>query len=115
KGKRQSASAEIVAKLAEALGTNVEYFMTEPDSEKLPPPEHVKRLAELVGGMSPTRQEELLKIAALLDELDRQRNAMQEAQEIEKILQSIGRELGEAARKEYEQVVLNMGIIDRTT
>lgn len=73
KGKRNTASAETVAKIAAALNTTVAYLLGEGE-EKQPPmqklPEPIRQLAEVAGDLSEVRQEELLRIARTLAELD---------------------------------------------
>lgn len=71
KGKRNSVSAEILGKIAQALKINVTDLMSGQDeSEKLPEP--VRQLAQIASNLSEVRREELLRIAAALEKLERE-------------------------------------------
>lgn len=75
KGKRKSASAENIAKIAEALETNTNYFLTDSAGDTrvaVMLPEPLRQLAEVAGRLSEVRQGELLRIAAALEELERE-------------------------------------------
>lgn len=75
KGKRNTASAETVAKIASALNTTVAYLLGEGE-EKQPPmqklPEPIRQLAEIAGNLSEVRQEELIQIALTLAKLEQE-------------------------------------------
>lgn len=74
KGKRPSASAEIIAKIANATNTTVSYLMGGEENDDAPPiqklPEPIRQLAEVAGQLSEVRQEELLRIAHALRQLE---------------------------------------------
>lgn len=77
KGRRQSASAEVMTRIADALNTTVDYLLGEngdrqPPMQKLPEP--IRQLAEVAGRLSEVRQEELLHIAAALEKLEREQS-----------------------------------------
>jgi transcriptional regulator with XRE-family HTH domain len=74
-GKRPNTSAIIVAKLANALEVSVDYLVglsDNPERGTNDLPEQVRQLARLAGKLSEKKQEELLRIAATLEELERE-------------------------------------------
>lgn len=78
KGERNSASAEIVAKLAQALNTTMSYLMGgETEGDEVPMqklPELVKQIAEIASNMSELRQAEALRLLVTLAEIEREQD-----------------------------------------
>jgi transcriptional regulator with XRE-family HTH domain len=78
KGQRQKVSAAIIGQIATALNTTTDYLMggdmesKEPPMQKLPEP--IRQLAEIANDLSEARQEELLRIAAALLQLEREQH-----------------------------------------
>lgn len=92
KGQRKSASAEVMTKLAKALETTVDYFIGADDSTNgrvtVTVPEGVRRLTEVANRLSELRQEELVRIAEVLEKFEREeaeRNAEEDARQIAEI------------------------------
>lgn len=79
KGERKSASAELLAKLANALETTVDYFIGADQAANgrvtVTVPEGVRRLTEIANRLSEIRQEELVRIAAALEQVEREQAA----------------------------------------
>lgn len=78
-GKRAQPSAEIVKRLAEGLGTTVEYLMgfDAPALTARPRlPETIRQLAEIAGGLSEVRQAELVRIAEALRKLEEEQQTL---------------------------------------
>lgn len=76
KGERKSASAELITKLANALETTVDYLLGEDVNGSgrvtVTVPEGVRRLTEIANRLSEIRQEELVRIAAALEQIERE-------------------------------------------
>jgi Predicted transcriptional regulators len=77
KGRRLNPGAETLKKIAEALGVSVDYLLGEsedrqPQIEKPPMPEAIRRLSEVANRLSDVRQEELIRIAEALAKLERE-------------------------------------------
>lgn len=76
KGERKSASAEFITKLANALDTTVDYLLGEEVNGSgrvtVTVPEGVRRLTEIANRLSEIRQEELVRIAAALEQVERE-------------------------------------------
>lgn len=76
KGERKSASAELITKLANALDTTVDYLLGEEVNGSgrvtVTVPEGVRRLTEIANRLSEIRQEELVRIAAALEQVERE-------------------------------------------
>lgn len=75
KGQRKSASAEILTKLAGALGTTTDYFL---GSGEMPPvqvfDDAIRRLVDIANGLPEGRQAELLQMALALQDVEQDRN-----------------------------------------
>lgn len=74
KGQRKSASAEILTKLAGALGTTTDYFL---GSGEMPPvqvfDDAIRRLVDIANGLPEGRQAELLQMALALQDMEQER------------------------------------------
>ena len=73
-GRRPNTRADTLKRIADALDTSVDYLLGESDERKPPAkqlPEPIRRLADVAGRLSEMRQTELLKMAATLEELER--------------------------------------------
>lgn len=70
KGSRQTASAEVVQKMADALDTTVPYLLGDDEGEEESIPETIAKLLEIVEKLSETRQEELVRIANAFRQLE---------------------------------------------
>jgi transcriptional regulator with XRE-family HTH domain len=79
-GKRKTASAAVMARLADTLETTVSYLLGMGDEGRVTiiVPEAVRRLAEIACRLSEMRQEELVRIAAALEQLERELGAPSE-------------------------------------
>lgn len=80
KGERKTTSAEMIKKLSDLFGVTVEYLLT--DEEGAPPPQPqmpalIRRLSEAAERLPPARQEELLRMAHMLEALEKERGAEQ--------------------------------------
>lgn len=86
KGERKSASAELITKLANALETTVDYFIgaDKPGNGRVTVtvPEGVRRLTEIANRLSEIRQEELVRIAAALEQVEREQTKNLDSAEI---------------------------------
>lgn len=78
-GKRAQPSAEIVKRLAEGLGTTVEYLMGVDDLSLTAAPKMsaaIQQLAAIAGNLSEVRQEELIRIATALQALEHEQQIL---------------------------------------
>lgn len=78
-GKRGQPSAEIVKRLADGLGTTVEYLMgiDDPKLSATPKmPAAIQQLADIAGNLSEIRQEELIRIATALQKLEQEQQTL---------------------------------------
>jgi transcriptional regulator with XRE-family HTH domain len=86
KGERKSASAEVMTKLANALETTLDYLIgaegTHDGRVTVTVPEGVRRLTEIANRLSELRQEELVRIAAALEQVEREQAATLDSVEI---------------------------------
>lgn len=71
KGRRQTARAELMARIADALATTVDYLLGEGE-DRPPMPEAISRLSEVANRLSEIRQEELVRMAEALEKLERE-------------------------------------------
>jgi transcriptional regulator with XRE-family HTH domain len=112
-GRRVNTSSRTLMKIAEALDTSADYLLGETEEEKPPLqklPRQVRQLAEVARKLSEPRQEELLRIAALIDELDRERQTEERADEMSQLLASIkGTTEGDEVRKELKKLLSTRG------
>lgn len=112
-GRRTNTTSRTLKKIADALGTSVDYLLGETDEEKpalQKLPEQVRQLAEIARNLSEMRQEELTKIAALLEKLDRERQAESETNEVYNLLESIERTINREIRLDFEKLILSKGV-----
>lgn len=71
KGGRTTTKAEVMQRIADALGTTVDYLLG--GGEDQPPvPDAIRRLSEIANRLSGIRQEELIRIAEALAKLERE-------------------------------------------
>lgn len=98
-GKHKSTSAEKLKRIADALETTPEYLMRsdeETDDKRVPVllPEPIRRLAQIAGGLSDVRQEELIRLAEALEKLEREQPVHALPTRIMEILLEVAGELG---------------------
>lgn len=119
KGKRNSVSAEILGKIAQALKINVADLMSGQDeSEKLP--DRFRQLAQVASNLSEVRQEELLRIAGVLVDIEReQASTLAERQsrkdDAQAMLRLIETTLGVPASKAIERAMYTSGLFGGDT
>jgi transcriptional regulator with XRE-family HTH domain len=75
KGRRPNNSVVTIKKIADALETSVSYLLGENDNKNVPTkplPEPIRQLAQIASNLSKVRQEELIRIAKALAEMERE-------------------------------------------
>lgn len=74
-GRRPNTRAETLKRIADALDTSIDYLLGESDIRKPVPtevPEAIRRISEIAGRLSESRQEELLRIAHALEGVEQE-------------------------------------------
>lgn len=75
KGTRKTASAELVAKIAAALGVSTAYLLGQEEGAQEEVPKAIRDLLQIVSTLSEARREEVLRIAAALQKLEAEQAA----------------------------------------
>lgn len=98
-GRRPNVGAKILKEIADALGTTVEFLMDGEEDEDAPKhemPESVRNLVRVAARLSEVRQEELLRIAAALEKLEREQEDRPLTDETMRALLEIAKRLKES-------------------
>lgn len=80
KGKRKTTTAEVIKKLSDLFGVTVEYLLTDEEGAPTPQPQMpalIRQLSQAAERLPPARQEELLRMAHMLETIEKERSAAQ--------------------------------------
>lgn len=97
KGRRTNTTADTLRRIADALDTSIDYLLGDTD-DATPPvarlPEPIRQLAEIANRLSGVRQDELVRIAATLEQLEREQPAYVMPVQTMDVLLSLAEKLG---------------------
>lgn len=123
KGRRTNTTADTLRRIADALDTSIDYLLGNIDDDKPPIeklPEPIRQIAQVAGNLSEVRQEELLRIAGVLVDIEReQASTLAERQSrkdnAQAMMSLIEATLGEPARKAIERAMYTSGLFGGDT
>lgn len=97
KGRRTNSSADTLRRIADALDTSIDYLLGDTD-DPAPPvqrlPEPIRQLALIANRLSGVRQDELLRIAATLEQLEREQPTYVMPAQVMDVLLTLAEKLG---------------------
>lgn len=97
KGRRTNSSADTLRRIADALDTSIDYLLGDTD-DPTPPvqrlPEPIRQLASIANRLSGVRQDELLRIATTLEQLEREQPTYAMPAQVMDVLLTLAEKLG---------------------